>query len=385
VSAGADAQSLLRALEEELPAAVRLRRMLHAAPDPSGREGRTRDAVLAALPPGSLVTPVASTGAVVRVGGPGAPVAVRVELDAFPVAEETGLAWASRHPGVMHACGHDVHLAALVALVRTVSAVGGPAPLLAVLQPREETYPSGAQDVIASGVLRSEGCTAVVAAHVHPHLPAGAVSCEPGAVNASADEFAVTVRGAGGHAAYPHLTRDPILALAHVVVALQAIVSRFVDPLSSAVVTVGALRAGSAANAVPETAVARGTVRAMSAQERQDVHRRIGEVARGVAAAHGCEAEVALVRGEPVLWNDEALAGAAARRYAELGLAQDRPLRSMGADDFSFFADELPALMVFVGVGDQPGGLHSARFAPSDRAVHDVARAMLGAYLGACS
>lgn len=374
---------LRNAVDAELAAAGALRRLLHSHPDLPGEEDPTRELVLAALPPGLPRTLVAGTGAVVRVG-PGSPaVAVRAELDALAIGEETGLPWASQRPGVMHACGHDVHLAALSALVTAVHAVGGPAPLLAVLQPREETYPSGARDVVTSGALEAEGCAAMVGAHVQPLLPAGVVACTPGAVNAAADEFTVTIRGTGGHAAYPHLTRDPVVALAHVVVALQSIVSRSVDPLSPAVVTVSTLSAGSVPNAVPGVAQARGIVRTMSEQDRDLVHERLGEVASAVSQAHGCRAEVHVDRGEPALRNDAALAAETARALGGMGFEQHPSLRSMGADDFAFFAERMPALMSFVGVEDSTG-LHSSTFAPPEGSVRDVAYAMLAGYLAAC-
>jgi amidohydrolase len=379
-------RDLRAALDAELPAAVELRHRLHAAPDLSGAEGPTRDAVLAALPAGLSVTSVAGTGAVARVGGRGRAIGVRGELDALPVTERSTVDWTSARPGVMHACGHDVHLAALVALARAVHRVGGPAPLLAVLQPREETHPSGAWDIAESGVLEAEQCVAMIGAHVQPLLDAGVVACTPGAVNASADEFTVTVRGMGGHAAYPHLTRDPVVALAHVVVALQTVVSRDVDPMSPVVLGVSTLSAGSAANVVPGTAVAEGTIRAMSAEDRVHVHRRLAAVAESVAKVHGCTADVQIRLGEPVLANDPELARATARLLADSGMVVVDTLRSAGSDDFAFFSQRLPSLMLFVGTrGGRGERLHSPTFLPDDETVRDVAQAMLAGYLAAAS
>ncbi|MGW5202736.1 M20 metallopeptidase family protein [Streptomyces spiralis] len=375
--------SLSAELEHELPAAVALRHRLHARPRVSGEEGETRDLVLAALPNGNDMAEVADTGAVVRIGGDGPAVALRAELDALAVAEATGVPWASERPGVMHACGHDVHLAAVVAVARTVARVGGPAPLLAVLQPREETYPSGARDITEDGVLEREACRAVVGAHVQPLLPVGTVSCTPGVVNASSDEFTVTVHGRGGHAAYPHLTRDPVVALAHVVVALQSLVSRGIDPMSSIALSVTTLEAGTAANVTPGVAVARGTIRAMRTADRETVHTRLAEVADMTARAHGCTAEVRFTRGEPVLDNDPRLAAATGALLASLGLTASHELRSVGSDDFSFFSERLPALMMFVGTHGDGTQLHSPTFLPDDARVRDVAHALLAGYLAA--
>ncbi|PJJ02028.1 amidohydrolase [Streptomyces sp. 2333.5] len=374
--------ALAAALDEELPAAAALRHRLHARPCLSGAEAPARDLVLAALPAGST-TKVADTGAVVRIGGPGPAVAVRAELDALAVQEQTGAPWTSEHPGLMHACGHDVHLAALTALARAIGRKGGPAPLLAVLQPREETYPSGAQDVVEDGILDREQCRAVIGAHVQPLLPAGTVACTPGGVNASSDEFTVTVHGRSGHAAYPHLTRDPVVTLAHIVVALQSLVSRGTDPMSPVVLSVSTLAAGTAANVIPGTAEARGTLRALGNRERETLHARLAEVAGLVAQAHGCTAQVDITRGEPVLDNDPALTAATRPLLGPLGLRVGDDLRSAGSDDFSFFCAQLPSLMLFVGTHGGTEQLHSPTFLPPDDRIRDVAHALLAGYLGA--
>ena len=379
---GIDVAAVRAALAEELPGAGELRRWLHSRPCVSGSERPTRDAVLAALPDGA-VTPVADSGALVRIGGDGPAVGLRAELDALPVTERTGVAWAA-DDGAMHACGHDVHMAALVAVCRALDRLGPPpVPVLAVLQPREETYPSGARDIVASGLL--DGVRAMVGAHVQPVLPAGTVACTPGGVNASADEFAVTMRGPGGHAAYPQRTSDPVLALSQFVVSAQQIVARDADPMVPAVVTVGALTAGEAANAIPDRATARGTLRAMSEDQRGVLWRRVREVADGVAATHGCAADVTLTEGEPLLVNDADLAGRAARVLGAFGHRVSEPLRSCGADDFSYYTAAAPSLMMFAGTdhADPGATLHRPTFLPGDDAIGHVADALLAAYLAA--
>ena len=374
---------LSAALQEELPAARELRRQLHAHPCLSGSEEPTLRRVLGALPAGSGVTRVAGTGAVWCSGGEGPAVAVRAELDGMPITEATGVSWASTN-GAMHACGHDVHLAALVALARALHRAGATSPLLGVLQPREETYPSGAHDIVESGVLRRHEVAAMLAAHVQPLLGGGEVACAPGRVNASADEFAVTMRGNGGHAAYPQLTQDPVLALSQFVVSAQQLISRNADPMVPSVVTVGAFHAGAAANVIPDVATAHGTVRAMTADQRERLHVRLREVAEGVALAHGCTARVTTVRGEPVLTNDAELAERTAGLLAEQGLRVSAPLRSCGADDFSYYGGVAPSLMLFVGTGGASrSGLHTAAFLPPDAAVEAVATTLLLGYLAA--
>lgn len=379
--AGTGLTTLRAALREELPAARLLRRRIHADPRVAGDEQATVELVLAHLP--GHARPAAQTGALVRVGGPGPAVAVRAELDALPLAEETGVAWASAN-GATHACGHDVHLAALVALARAVAQIETSAPLVAVLQPREETYPSGARDIVESGALDRHEVAAVVGAHVQPLLAEDEVACTPGAVNAAADEFVITMRGRAGHAAYPHLNRDPVLAVAQCVVSLQQLVSRDVDPMVPSVLTVGALAAGEAANATPGTAAARGIIRAMSEGSRRTLHERLRTVAAGVAQIHGCHASVDITDGEPVLHNDPALASATSGLLGTFGYRVVDSLRSCGADDFAYFAARYPSLMLFAGVGDGKGPtLHHPAFLPDERAVDRVAEVMLAGYVAA--
>ncbi|WP_440098543.1 M20 metallopeptidase family protein [Streptosporangium sp. H16] len=374
-------ERLRAALHAELPAAFQLRRELHAEPCVSGKEEPTLKRVLDALPEGDATERVAGTGALRRVGGEGLAVGVRGELDALPIQEETDVPWASRN-GAMHACGHDVHLAALVALTRAVDRVRAPAPMVAVLQPREETHPSGARDIVDSGALRRNRVGAMIAAHVQPVLATGETACTPGAVNASSDEFTVTVRGQGGHAAYPHLSRDSVLALAQIIVAAQQLVSRDADPMTPTVVTFGTVSAGSAPNAIPGHASARGTLRTMSEPWRHQLHHRFREIAEGVARVHGCEAEVRITNGEPVLVNDARLAEETGCILVDVAHHMPATLRSCGADDFAHFASVVPSLMLFVGT-DTASGLHSPYFLPGDETVTAVAESLLAAYLAA--
>jgi amidohydrolase len=380
-SAGALRSELDAALRAELAGAYELRRRVHAEPDLSGDESGTRDRVLDALPAGGQVALVADTGAVVHYGSAGPTVALRAELDALPVVEETGLPYASTRPGTMHACGHDVHLAALVGVSRAAVAIGLPAPLAVVLQPREETLRSGALDIIESGALGAAGVTGIVSAHVQPTLPPGSVACTPGAVNASADEFTLTVRGVGGHAAYPHLVDDTVVAMAHVIVALQSAVSRRLDPTSPAVLSVSAISGGHGPSVLPGTVTARGTVRAMSAEDRARLLGLLSDIGVATARAHGCELEVEVAPGEPVLVNDPRLTASTSTELERLGLAVVADLRTMGADDFAFYGEHLPSLMMFVGVDGHGGGLHSAGFAPSDDAVRATMQALAAGYL----
>jgi amidohydrolase len=373
--------ALRAALARELDEAVRLRHHLHAHPELSGSEHRTAATVAAAL--GAADAPaVGGTGRIVRIGPQSGPcVAIRAELDALPVAEQTGVPWASP-AGAMHACGHDVHLAALAALARAARGVELPAGLLAVLQPREETSPLGAPDIVASPAFAAQQPRAVVGAHLQPQLPPGTVAAAAGTVNAAADEFEITVEGTGGHAGYPQLARDPVPVLCQVVLALQQIVSRRTDPKHAVVVSVGVLEAGRAPNVIPGTATARGSLRALDESDRTAMHTAVHEIVEHTCRAQGCRGTVTIVEGEPALVNDEALAAASWPRLREAGFAVDTSFRSCGADDFAYYSRSAPTLMLFVGAGG-PVSLHHPRFLPDDGTVGQVAAVMLAGYLGA--
>jgi amidohydrolase len=379
------AAALRAALDRELADAVRLRHDLHAAPELSGSEYQTAARVAAAL--GEPDAPqVAGTGRLVRIGPADGPcVAVRAELDALPVVEQTGAGWASAN-GAMHACGHDVHLAALAALgraARSVAATDGlPAAMLAVLQPREEAYPSGAKDIAASAAFTTQRPAAVIAAHLQHQVPAGTVSAAPGTVNASVDDFEIVVEGTAGHAGYPHLAVDPVPALCQAVVAVQQIASRRTDPTHAVVVSVGMLQAGQATNVIPGSASARGTLRALDPADRPLLRDWLREIAEHSARSYGCRATVTIEESEPALVNSEPLAAASWPVLREAGFGIDTSFRSCGADDFSFYSPVAPVLMLFVGSGGTVT-LHHPEFLPPDGAVGQVATVMLAGYLAA--
>jgi amidohydrolase len=377
---------LLDAIECELANAVELRRMLHSHPELAHAEEQTAARIEAALP--VACEAIAHTGRIARVGaGDRAPIAVRAELDALPIQEHTGASFSSSGEA-MHACGHDVHMAALVALTRAAHALGErlPVPLLAVFQPSEEAHPSGAEQMAREGLARMRP-SAVVAAHVHPELRWGTVGVDAGAVNASFDAIEITIEGQPSHGAYPHLGRDPILALAQVVVTLHAQVSRRIDPLSPAVLTIGVIEGGSAENLIPSRAHARGALRALGQEARDELRVLVEEVVAGVAAANGCSGIVEITPSEPVLENDPTIVGVARTLLGEAGLAPAPAWRSCGSDDFAFFAELAPIVMAFVGLDGaadfESRPLHHPELLPPDAAVGAVARAQAVLYVAA--
>jgi amidohydrolase len=369
----------------ELDAAVALRRELHAGAEPSGEEWRTAARVANAL--GAPDAPaVAGTGRLVRIGNQDGPcIALRAELDALPITEQTGVPWSSQ-TGAMHACGHDVHLAALTAVCRAAEAAGTelPLPVLAVLQPREEAIPSGARDLVASGVLAEQHPSAIVAVHLQHQLPLGTVAAAAGTVNAATDDIEITVEGVGGHAGYPQLTADPVVALCQSVIALQTAVSRRSDPTHAVVVSIGMLQAGQAANVIPGAAVAKGTLRVLDEADRPGLHQIVRDIVEHTCLAYGCRGSVTVDQGEPALVNDEALTMATWPWLRDAGFTIDTSFRSCGADDFSYFSRGGRTLMLFLGTGGSHA-LHHPAFLPSDDLVGQAASALLAGYLGALS
>ena len=378
---------LLAGIEPQLDRAIELRHLLHSQPELAHAEQQTAASVARELPVECQAA--AATGLIARVdpahGAVQGAVCVRAELDGLPIEERTGVAFASSN-AAMHACGHDVHMAALVALTRAAHELREvlPAPLLAVFQPSEEAYPSGAEQ-LAERELAALAPAAVVAAHVHPELPWGGVALDAGAVNASCDAVEITIDGEPTHGAYPHLGRDPVLALAHVVVALHAQVARRIDPLSPASLTVGVLEGGSAENVIPARARARAALRALRPGDRQALREMVEQVVAGIAAAHGCRGRVELAPGEPPLVNDASLVAAARQLLAVAELEPLGEWRSCGSDDFAFFGALAPVAMAFVGLngaeGFEPRPLHHPELLVPDAAVRAVARTQAVLYL----
>jgi amidohydrolase len=377
---------LMNGIEEHLPLATELRHQIHRSPQLSGHEGPTAMAVLEAL--GDVEHEmVAGTGLLVRVGpAKGPAIGIRAELDGLPVRESTGVSFSSEN-SAMHACGHDVHIAGAVALARAAMTVELPIALVFIFQPREESYPSGARDVIESGVLDRHDVRSVIGVHVHPNVPLGSITTGSGVVNAAADEFTIVLEGQGGHAAYPHMTTDTIVAMAQIVSAAQTIVSRRIDPMHPAVLSFGVLRSGNAANVIPALSTASGSIRSSTIEDRALIARDLERIVTLVADAHGCVGRLQVTKGEPVLNNDAQLVDLVDPLLREQGFDVVEPMRSCGSDDFSFYSDRHPSLMMFLGAGSIREGvsLHSPDFLPSEGSVRAVARAFAIAYTAAAN
>jgi amidohydrolase len=373
---------------------VEVRRAIHRHPELGFEEEATAALVereLDAL--GIAHRRVARTGVVGRIDGAaeGRTVALRADMDALPITEKTGLPYASDLEGKMHACGHDAHTAMLLGAATVLQGLrdqlSGKVVLL--FQPAEEG-PGGALPMIEAGALDDPPVEAAAMLHVDSRLDVGTIGITPGPVNASTDEMYITVRGVGGHGAYPHAAVDAVPAAAAVVLALQNVVAREIDPLQSAVLTIGTIAGGYRNNVIADEITMSGTLRAYDPEVREALEQRARRIVEGIAAAYGASATLELVRGYPPVINDEELA----RRFTEYlrGHARvkvERQQPTMGGEDFAYFAQRVPGLLIRLGVRSESAGavhpIHSPVFRLDERALPigietlvDFARSFLG-------
>jgi hippurate hydrolase len=356
----------MNALREQvaaaLPEMVALRRRIHQHPELAFEEHATSSLVAERLAAWGYAVHrgLGGTGVVgtLRSGHGTKAIGLRADMDALPITEATGLPYASRHPGRMHACGHDGHTATLLAAARVLAqsrAFSGTLHL--IFQPAEEG-PGGAQRMIDDGLFERFPCDAVFALHNAPGQPVGTLAFRSGPALASADRAVITLRGTGGHGAMPHHAHDPIVAGSSLVMALQSIVARNVDPLAPAVVTVGLFQAGTANNVIPGTATLELSVRALDRDVRALLRRRIHELAQAQAASLGVQAEVVYEDGYPVLVNTPAETAFAQQVAVELlgpgRVRLDQPA-VMGSEDFAFMLERRPGCYFFLGNGDGEG------------------------------
>jgi hippurate hydrolase len=348
---------------------VALRRGIHREPELGFDTEKTAGKVLAALDglPLDIRTGVAENGVVATLKGEGAgpTVGLRADMDALPILEETGLPFASEVDGKMHACGHDGHTSMLVGAAHALSGMrermNGTVKFF--FQPAEEGG-GGGKVMVEEGV--ADDVASIFALHLWPGLPFGKAATKAGPIMAAADAFEMTVRGAGGHGAMPHLTADAITMAAQIVTALQTVVSREVDPVEPAVLTVGEIGAGTAFNIIPETARLGGTVRTLNEDLRRRMPERIEHIARGVAQGMRGDAEIDYEFSYPVTMNDEGAANRALSVIGDLFGEENKlelPNPSMGAEDFAFFLQKIPGAFIWLGVGQDVSGLHTSTFA----------------------
>ncbi|UZJ65168.1 M20 family metallopeptidase [Sphingobacterium sp. KU25419] len=347
---------------------VQMRRHLHQHPELSFEEYNTSAYVKSILSDiGIPFEEMADTGIVAYLTGDIASdqvIALRADMDALPIQEVEGRSYGSQNPGVMHACGHDVHTSSLLGVAKILYALksefGGIVKL--IFQPGEERLPGGASLMIKEGVLQNPAPTAIIGQHVMPFIEAGKVGFREGKYMASCDELFMTVRGKGGHGAHPHQNIDPIVITAHIITALQQIASRFADPRTPTVLSFGKIIANGATNIVPDEVYLEGTFRTFDEDWRAEAHEKMIKMATGIAESMGAVCDFDVRKGYPFLINNPELTKAA-RGFAEEYVGKENVLDLdlwPAAEDFSYYSQEVNACFYRLGTGNKSKGIQSA-------------------------
>ncbi len=351
------------------------RRELHQHPEFSMQEFITSKFVAGKLKSFGIanITPVAITGLVALIEGknPGKKaIALRADMDALPIMELNDVGYKSQNPGVMHACGHDVHMSSLLGTAKILQELKGhfEGTVKLFFQPSEENYPGGATLMIGEGAMENPRPAHVFGQHVYPDLEAGKIGIKSGKYMASTDELHLTVRGKGGHAANPWKNIDPVLIAAHIVVALQQIVSRNATPEIPTVLSFGRIIGNGQTNIVPDEVTLAGTIRTFDEKWRKEAHQRIKRMAQSIAEGMGGSCDVQVLSGYPFVYNDPEVTERTrnwAIDYVGKNNVVELPLR-MTAEDFSYFALEAPSCFYRLGTANHElginSGLHSATF-----------------------
>ena len=371
-----------------------VRHHLHAHPELSYKEFNTSTFIQKHLNELNIPFKVmAETGVVALIEGKKSNrvIALRADIDALPIQEENNISYASTVPGVMHACGHDVHTSILLGAAKILQETKGhwEGTVKLIFQPGEEKNPGGASIMIKEGVLEDPAPTAIVGLHVHPILETGKLSFIAGKSMASADEIYITVKGKGGHAATPHLTADTVLTASELVVALQQVVSRDRNPFSPSVLSICAINGGFTTNVIPSEVKLMGTFRAMDETWRFEAHKRIQEVVDGVARSTGAKIELKIDVGYPTVYNDPVITERARSIASDTfgkSNVEEGELR-MGAEDFGYYSQKIAGCFFRLGTGNKKkniiSGVHTPTFDIDEDAIEIGMRMMatLGATL----
>lgn len=359
-------------IQKIAPELITIRRHLHQHPEVGREEFQTTDYLLRQLSPLNLelFTKRLPTGLWADLNlAPAQPrLALRCDIDALPIQEQNEAEYRSCQPGVMHACGHDVHTTILLGTAMVLSRLRHELPLNVrfLFQPAEELTPGGARDVIRAGGL--EGVAAILGAHVDPSLPVGEIGIKFGPVMAATDNFRLKLFGRGGHAAYPHTTIDPIQMAAQIINAIYQLTSRNVRPTTPAVLTVTQINAGTAINIIPESVELSGTIRSLDNETRELLQQRLRQIIGGICQAHAGRFELALENGAPPLWNEPRLTQLVTDAAREIfGAARVRllDLPEMGSEDFACYLEKIPGMMFRLGTQNpskKQASLHHPQF-----------------------
>ena len=372
-----DDMNLKALVEAEKAWIIEKRRQLHRIPEAGFAEFKTQKAITDTLDELGIPYTTERTWVIGMIEGklPGDVIGLRADIDALPIEEPEGCSFRSEHPGMMHACGHDMHTAILLGAAKVLMGIRDqlPGKVKLLFQPAEETD-GGAEPMVAAGAVENPHVDRVYGLHVMPNLPLGTIETRVGTLNASTDSVRITIHGVAGHGAYPERSTDAIVCAAQVITALQTVVSRNLSPLSSAVLTFGVIEGGTAQNIICDKVLLRGTLRTANSEIRAMMKRRITEVTEGVAKAMGCTAETDIIPGYAALVNNSQEAmrirRVAGRLFGEEN-AVEKPEPSMGGEDFSFFSDQAPGAFFHVGCSAREKmpapPLHSKDFAPDER------------------
>ena len=364
--------------EKHLPHIIEMRRYFHMYPELSGQEFNTQRKIIAELEQLDLQPrSMAGTGVIVDItgGSTGRTVAIRADIDALPVQDELDKPYRSQNHGVCHSCGHDGHIAMALGAARILSELRQtiPGKIRLIFQPSEERFPGGATAMVEQGAI--EGVDAIVGAHLWQPIPIGKIGISTDRLMASPDEFVITICGKGGHGSMPHQTVDPLLTGAQLVTALHTIVSRNVNPMEPAALSIGMFKAGEVFNIIPDTAVLKGTVRTFDQSLRAVIFDRIETIARGVCQAAGADFRLEKRFGFPPVINNQEVADevsvAARETLGESGVIVASPV--MVGEDFSIYLEQIPGCFVFIGCGNEDDGIvyphHHPRFDMDERAL----------------
>lgn len=372
---------------------IRVRHYLHAHPELSYQEFETSAFIRQHLDalgiPYTIMATTGVTGIIKGRNPESRMVALRADMDALPIQEANNVPYKSTRPGIMHACGHDVHTTCLLGAAKILNELKDEweGTVKLVFQPGEEKNPGGASLMIKDGVLENPRPQAIFGLHVHPQLNTGQVSFRSGMVMASADELYITVRAKGGHAASPHTTADTILTASHIVTALQQVISRNRDPLQPSVLSITSFQGGHTTNVIPSEVKLMGTFRAMNEAWRHQAHVHIREIVEGIARSMGAEVDLHIDIGYPTVHNNEKLHVVAVEQAtALLGEArvEETEIR-MGAEDFGYYSQQVPGCFFRLGVMNQEKGITSGVHTPTFNIDEDAIKTgmALMAWLGA--
>jgi amidohydrolase len=360
---------------EYLQEVIAIRRHIHRNPELSFKEFETASFIISKLEEYGIPyeDKIATTGIVALIKGNNPDhktVALRADMDALPILEQNTMDYCSANEGIMHACGHDAHMACLLGAAKVLNTLKSDfsGTIKLIFQPSEESYPGGAKVMIEEGVLNNPAPAVIFGQHVFPELEAGCIGMRPGKYMASTDEVFITVKGKGGHAAIPDKVIDPVLIASHIVIAMQQIVSRKSSPVIPTVISFGKISSDGKTNIIPDEVKLEGIIRTFDEEWRSEIKAQIEKIAGGIAESMGGSCEVFIDQGYPAVVNDEALT-ARAWDYAidYLGEARVKALEMrMTAEDFSYFAQKIPGCFFRLGTRNDEKGitsnLHSATF-----------------------